>query len=194
MPDRSDCLVQIVVHRMRTDSVIFGDLDHLDVGHGTSMEELVESGELYRFIVESATEYAIFTMDMEGSVRSWNSGAIRILGFERADIIGSDASIIFTQEDQEEGIPMLEIRQALEKGRAIDTRWHVRNDGTKIFADGFLMPLRDDMGRTFGFLKILRNRNDWQVLREEMKELDKHLSHNKGMLARLWDRFFGKGP
>lgn len=177
-----------------SESILRSGLDHVAGTNAISFAELIENGELYRHIVESATQYAILTMDMEGAIRSWNTGAKLILGFEREEIIGSDASILFTPEDREEGIPMLEIRNALEKGRAIDTRWHVRKDGTKIFADGFLMPLRDDMGRTFGFLKILRDRNDWQVLREEMKELDKHLPHSKGILARLWDKFFRRGP
>ncbi|HEY8382513.1 MAG TPA: PAS domain S-box protein [Microvirga sp.] len=116
--------------------------------------------QIHRLILESATEYAIFTSDLEGRVTTWNEGARRLLGWEEAEILGRPVGVIFTPEDREAGAPEAEIAGALATGRASDERWHMRQDGTVFYASGLLMPLRDEDGRVVGFLKILRDRTD----------------------------------
>ncbi len=119
---------------------------------------LLASAERYRQIVESATEYAILTTDMEGSITSWNSGAERILGYADADILGQDASILFTPEDRANGRLGIEMRCALAEGRANNERWHQRKDGSRFFASGLMMPLNGDAGEVLGFSNIMRDR------------------------------------
>ena len=117
-----------------------------------------EGDELYRLIVESAREYAIFTTDDEGRIATWSAGAERILGYKEAEVLGQDARIIFTPEDRERGVPEQEMRTALETGRGEDMRWHVRKGGSRFWADGDMMPLKDEQGRARGFVKIVRDR------------------------------------
>ncbi|MFH5925099.1 HWE histidine kinase domain-containing protein [Roseomonas xinghualingensis] len=108
-----------------------------------------------QLIFESATEYAIFTLDLEGRVTTWNPGAQRILGYEESEILGRPGAVIFTPEERAEGQPETEMSQAVEDGRASAERWHIRADGSRFWAGGMMMPLRDREGRLQGFLKIL---------------------------------------
>ncbi len=113
-----------------------------------------------RLIMESASDFAIFTTDLDGRVTEWNAGAQNVLGWEEAEIVGQDARIIWTSEDREAGIPEQEMQDAREQGRASDERWHMRHDGNRFWASGDLMPLQDEVGRLIGYLKILRDRTE----------------------------------
>jgi len=117
-----------------------------------------EDAELYRFLVESAKDYAIFTMDRDRRVLTWNPGAERVFGYGTGEILGKPADLVFTPEDRERGRPEREMQTALEAGRAEDTRWHQSKDGERLWVDGVMMPLKDDAGRARGFVKILRDR------------------------------------
>jgi PAS domain S-box-containing protein len=114
-----------------------------------------DSEELLRLVVESATDFAIFSTDPAGLVTSWNSGAERVLRFAEADIMGRSADVVFTPEDRAAGVPEWERQQALANGRAEDERWSMRADGSRFFASGLMMPLAD---ASLGFVKILRDR------------------------------------
>src|SRR3954469_11912342 len=119
---------------------------------------LQQGEELFRNIVESAREYAIYTTDLRGRVVTWNAGAEQVLDYTEADMLGQDIGIIFTPEDRERGVPEQEMRASLESGRAEDMRWHVRKGGGRLWADGYLMPLKDRAGNAQGFVKVLRDR------------------------------------
>ncbi|MBX5179844.1 PAS domain S-box protein [Rhizobium lentis] len=121
--------------------------------------------EIYRHIVESARDYAIFAMDRNGTVMTWSAGAEKIFGYSGSEIIGQSGAVIFTFEDQLAGAMLKEIRLALTTGRADDNRWHVRKDGSSFWASGLMMPLRNDAGETYGLLKIVRDRT--QMLHED---------------------------
>jgi len=122
--------------------------------------------ELFRLIVESATDFAIFTMDADRAITTWNIGAERLFGYPEADIIGSSADRIFTPEDQTGGIPALECKQAARDGSALDERWHQRKDGTRFWASGLMMPLRQKQG----FVKITRDRTEQHTANEHLRE------------------------
>ena len=113
--------------------------------------------EKFRFIVESATEFAIFTTDLAGRVDSWNSGAQRILGYDEHEILGQDCRLVFTPEDNAMDQPDREMHSALTRGSGSDERWHLRKGGERFWASGLMMPLRDDAGTVRGYLKILRD-------------------------------------
>jgi PAS domain S-box-containing protein len=134
-----------------------------------------------RLILESATGYAIFTIDNAGIVTSWNSGAERLLGYCEEEIIGRDGRIIFTPEDRAKGEAEREIRTALANGRAEDERWHVRNDGTRFWGSGLVMPLKHG---TPGLLKIMRDETERRRADELRRLLIGELDHRvKNMLA-----------
>jgi PAS domain S-box-containing protein len=113
--------------------------------------------ELFRHMVESAKDYAIFATDREGRVVSWNAGAERIFGYTEAEIIGQHGSVLFTPEDRESRAPVLELEKAASEGRAEDERWHLRKDGSRFWASGMVTPLRDEAGNLRGFVKVARD-------------------------------------
>src|SRR3954447_22308136 len=113
------------------------------------------SDALLQLVIESSTEFAIYTMDPVGLVTSWNIGAERLLGWAAQEILGRDGDVIFTPEDRAAGAPEAERRCALERGRAEDERWHLRKDGSRFWGSGLLTPLAD---REAGFVKIMRDR------------------------------------
>ena len=114
-------------------------------------------GEREDLILESATGYAILTTDQDGILTSWSEGARVIHGWNRDEVLGRNARLIFTPEDQEAGAPEEEMRTAASRGSAEDERWHMRKDGSRFFATGLLMLLRDGSG---GFVKVLRDRTE----------------------------------
>ena len=111
-------------------------------------------------ILNSAVDYAIISFDIAGRITSWNEGARRILGWTEAEMLGQPADRIFTPEDTAEGRPAIEMGEALRCGAGNDERWHVRADGSRFYALGEMMPLRDDAGTVTGFMKILRDRTE----------------------------------
>jgi two-component system, cell cycle sensor histidine kinase and response regulator CckA len=113
--------------------------------------------ERYQHIVESTVDYAIFLLDLEGIIQTWNAGAERIFGYVPNEIIGRHSSVIFIPEDVFRNEPEREIKYAIETGRAQDTRWHVRKDGTRFWANGVMLGLRDESGTPQSLAKIVRD-------------------------------------
>lgn len=114
-----------------------------------------ESEGKLRLLVESATDYAIFTTDLDRRVTSWNAGAEALFGYTEGEIVGRSGDVLFTPEDRDAGVPEKEAAQALAEGRAPDNRWHLRKDGTRFYVNGVSTPLRD--GAVVGFVKIARD-------------------------------------
>ena len=112
-----------------------------------------------RAIIESAVDFAIIATDCDGRVTDWNTGAERILGWSAAEMQGEPIGRFFTPEDRVDDRSGFEMRCALRSGRASDERWHLRKDGSRFWASGEMMPLRDD-GAHLGFVKILRDRTE----------------------------------
>src|SRR3712207_3584466 len=117
-------------------------------------EALKESEDRFERLVEAAKDYAIFMVDAEGLVTTWNEGAQRVFGYdEEEEILGEDACVLFTPEDRTSGRPEREMETARTEGRAEDERWHVRKDGSRFWASGFVRPVRDEEGSLRGFSK-----------------------------------------
>jgi len=113
--------------------------------------------QLYRLIVEVSVDYAIFHVGYDGLIQSWNPGAERNFGYTDEEIIGRHASILFVPEDVVRGEPEREMKFAAETGRAQDTRWHLRKDGSRFWANGVMVGLRDKGGSLHGLAKIVRD-------------------------------------
>jgi len=113
--------------------------------------------ELYRLIAETSVDYGIFLLGLDGVIGSWNPGAQRIFGFTDEEVIGRHGSMLFTPEDTFRGEPDREVRFASETGRAQDSRWHLRKDGSRFWADGVMLGLRDRSGTLRGLAKIVRD-------------------------------------
>jgi PAS domain S-box-containing protein len=138
-------------------------------GAAQDLRALLEAGEGFRLIVDAVEDYAIFTMDPEGKVASWNPGAERLLGWAAEEILGRDSACFFTPEDVQKGAAEGELRKAAETGRASDDRWHVRKNGSYFFASGITSSLRDAQGALLGYVKIMRDRTDRKRLDEELR-------------------------
>ncbi|MEX0928084.1 MAG: PAS domain S-box protein [Balneolales bacterium] len=133
---------------------------------------LREGEERFRTMVESATEYAIFTLDPEGRIDSWNTGAGRLLGWSEEEVIGRSGEIIFHGDDGEPAEKAKEeILLAHKNGSASDERPHVRKDGSRFWASGMMMSMQDDQGKVTGFVKILQD----QTERKQREERDKYV-------------------
>jgi PAS domain S-box-containing protein len=120
-------------------------------------ESLRQSEEQFRLLVQSVTDYAIYRLDPQGHVASWNSGAERIKGYTPADIIGSHFSRFYTEEDRLAGEPERAMSIAREQGRFAAEGWRVRKDGSRFRASVVLDPIRDDKGELLGFAKVTRD-------------------------------------
>jgi two-component system CheB/CheR fusion protein len=123
-------------------------------------EALRQSEERMRLIMENAREYAIFSLDLERRITSWNAGAERLLGYGEQEAIGEPGDIIFTPEDRSAKAPQKEAQLARKEGRAADDRTHVRKDGSRFPASGILRLMRNDAGEAIGFVKILRDQSE----------------------------------
>ncbi|WP_281024595.1 PAS domain-containing sensor histidine kinase [Methylobacterium segetis] len=122
-------------------------------------------------ILDSATEFAILTLDLKGRISSWNNGAEAVFGWTEAEALGDPGHIIFTPEDRADGVPEQELACAREKGRAADERWHVCKDGRRFWASGSMVPLFDELsGNHEGYLKILRDRTRERLASDVMSE------------------------
>jgi formate hydrogenlyase transcriptional activator len=113
-----------------------------------------------RSIVESVRDYAIYLLDHDGHVMSWNPGAERIKGYTAAEIVGKHFSRFFIQEDLERGRPAELMRLAMEKGRVEEEGWRVRKDGSRFWADIILTAIRDSSNGLVGFAKVTRDFTD----------------------------------
>jgi PAS domain S-box-containing protein len=138
----------------------------------------------YRLAVESARDYAIFTLDPSGRITGWNTGAENLLGWAEAEALGRPVNVIFTPEDNDEVVAEGEMRLAVTDGRADDNRWHLRKDGGRFWANGLMMPMRDEAGGLTGFLKILRDLTEAQLASQHQQTLIHELNHRvKNTLA-----------
>jgi PAS domain S-box-containing protein len=123
--------------------------------------------ELFELVVESSIDFAIFTVDPNGTTTSWNVGAERLFGYTEEEMLGYSADVIFTPEDRAATAPEKERSDARANGRAADERWHQRKDGSRFWASGLMMPLKTGNA---GFVKITRDRTDQHIAGERLRE------------------------
>ena len=113
-----------------------------------------EQTDLFRLLIESIREYAIFVLDPEGNVLTWNPGAQAMKGYTRDEIVGQHFSKFYLPEAVQSGWPQRELVLAQKEGRFADEGWRVRKDGTSFWASVIITPLRSKSGELSGFAKI----------------------------------------
>src|SRR5829696_5882840 len=145
---------------------------HDDETHQQRLEEaLRQSEQRFERLVEAAKDYAIFMTDADGRVSTWNEGAERLFGYGEAEIVGEDASVLFTPEDREDDAPERELQKARKEGRAEDERWHMRKDGSRFWASGFVRPAFDERDNLIGFSKVARDLTERKRAEETLEEV-----------------------
>jgi two-component system CheB/CheR fusion protein len=132
-------------------------------------QRLSESEQRLQLLIDSALDYAIFMIDLENRVISWNRGAERLLGWSEEEAIGRGAALIFTPEDRSAGVPEKEIETAKRDGRAVDERVHVRKSGERFWANGMLMCVYDDKGTLCRYAKIIRDETERKRAEENLQ-------------------------
>jgi PAS domain S-box-containing protein len=120
-------------------------------------ERLRESEEMFRLLVANVQDYAIFMLDPEGKIASWNAGAHRIKGYEADEIIGRHFSAFYPEEDVRSGKPARELEIAREYGTYEEEGWRVRKDGSMFWANVVITAVHDESGRLRGFAKVTRD-------------------------------------
>jgi len=118
---------------------------------------LSESEQRFRLMVESVVDYAIFMLDSDGRVASWNAGAQRILGYSADEIVGESLSQFYSREELERGEPQVELEVAKAEGRFEQEGWRVRKDGSTFWANVVVTAVRDDARKLLGFAQVTRD-------------------------------------
>jgi PAS domain S-box-containing protein len=134
-----------------------------------AQEDLRLSEERFRLFVDNVRDYALFQMDTDGRITSWNSGAELVLGYKAEEMLGQPAARLFTPEDRAAGEPEKEIRDAAARGSAQDERWHVRKDHSRFWCSGVLTAMYDDHDRLRGFAKVMRDETERRERNEQLK-------------------------
>ncbi|WP_408328894.1 PAS domain-containing hybrid sensor histidine kinase/response regulator [Paraburkholderia strydomiana] len=145
------------------------------------MEALRQSEERFRLLVDNVKDYAIFMLDPQGYVVSWNAGAARIKGYRREEIIGRHFSLFYLPEDAAAGKPARELAIARQLGRVEDEGWRVRKDGTTFWANVNITAVHDESNRLRGFAKVTRDLTE----RRQREELERSGERMREFLATL---------
>jgi len=149
---------------------------------------LRQADERFRLFVEAVADYAIFTLDAEGRVSSWNKSAERLNGYTAAEIIGKHFSCFYPEEERATK-PAIELRDAIRDGRFEEEGWRVRKDGSRFWASVVLTAIRDQNGEAIGFAKVTRDFTEKMRVQEALRranvELSNEVAERKSAEARL---------
>ena len=144
---------------------------------------LKQSEEQFRLLVQGVTDYAIFLLDTEGRVTSWNPGAQRIKGYLPNEIIGQHFSRFYSAEDQKSGLPAKALATAAREGKFENEAWRVRKDGSQFWAHVVIDPIRDSGGEIVGYAKITRDITERKEAQEKLEKTREALFQAQKMEA-----------
>ena len=125
----------------------------------------------FRQLVDAVLEYAIYVLDLNGVIRTWNAGAERIKGYKAAQIIGQPVTVLYAPEENERGVVRQLLEQAAEQGRSSSEGWRMRGDGTRIWADTVVTALHDHAGDLYGYGVITRDLSEKLRKDEELRRI-----------------------
>ncbi len=152
-----------------------GDLQAEMAARQEAQRALHESEERFRMLLQGVKDYAIFMLDPEGRVISWNPGAERIKRYTADEILGKHFSTFYVNEDIAAGRPEQALRLAATTGRYEDEGWRVRKDGSRFFASVVISPVRDENGQPRGFAKVTRDITERKEGERRLSELSQRL-------------------
>ncbi len=146
---------------------------------------LLRSEERARLFFEAVQDYALFMLDPEGCVSTWNTGAERIKGYKASEIIGQHFSQFYPEEDVRAGKPEWELRVALQEGRLEDEGWRLRKDGSRFWANVIITPVRDHTGTLVGFSKVTRDFTQRMSEQRSLEDSQRRLQESERSLRDL---------
>jgi len=148
-----------------------------------AMEALYESERQFRLLVEGVTDYALYMLDPNGVITSWNAGAARIKGYTAEEIVGQHFSRFYTERDRAAGIPARALYAAGREGRFEAEGWRVRKDGTMFWANVVIEAIRDEQGKLVGFAKVTRDITERRNAQLALQEAQTQRAHAQKMDA-----------
>ena len=141
----------------------------------------------YRLLIQAVTDYAIYMLDPDGTVTSWNPGARRFKGYEEAEIVGQHFSRFYTEEDRASGLPERALAAAREEGKFEGEGWRVRKTGERFWASVIIDPVRDPAGNLVGYAKITRDLTERKAAEEILRKTEEQLQAARAERHRLLD-------
>ena len=147
-------------------------------------EMVLRRSEQLRLFVDAVQDYAIFTLDSEGHIRSWNAGAERIQGYKASEIVGQHFSCFYPECEVQSGTPKADLEAAARDGRFEVEAWRVRKDGSLFWANVVITPVKDEAGRVIGFGKVTR---DFTERMKTQSALQKEIAERRMAERRLRD-------
>src|SRR5215218_5604866 len=148
-------------------------------------EALRQNEERLRLLVEGVKDYAIFMLDPEGKVASWNEGAHRIKGYRQQEILGRHFSVFYAEKDLKRSKPERALEIAQDKGTYEEEGWRVRKDGSRFWASVLITALWDEAGGLRGFAKVTRDITERKRAEEEIQRLNETLEELKDLVGKL---------
>ena len=149
----------------------------------TAAEAGAQHDAMFRFLVEGVKDYAIFMLDPDGRVKTWNSGAERLKGYSAAEIIGQHFSIFYPPEEIANGKTDRELKFAVEHGQYIEDGWRVRKDGSLFFANVTISAIKDRDGKLLGFAKVSKDLTERVSAEAALRNSEVHLKTSEAMRA-----------
>jgi PAS domain S-box-containing protein len=169
--DGTEFPVEISLSPLATEEGTFAMSAIRDITERKKAQELLRrSDERFRLLVTGVMDYGIFMLDPEGNVVSWNIGAQRISGYQAEDIIGQHFSIFYPSDEAKSAKPACELNIAATEGRVEHEGWHVRQNGSRFWANVVITALRDNTGQLTGFSKVVRDLTDNKIAEELLHE------------------------
>lgn len=153
--------------------------------HGRTIEALQRSEERFRLLLESIRDHAIYMLDLDGRVLTWNSGAEQMTGYSRQEIMGKHFSVFYTPEDIRAAKPEAALRTAAEHGRYEQEGWRLHQNGSRFWANSVITALHDSYGNLTGFSKVIHDLTERKISEESLRELS-------GLVLRLQDEERGR--
>jgi PAS domain S-box-containing protein len=146
---------------------------------------LQQTAQQLQLLVEAVRDYAIFMLEPDGRIRTWNAGAQRIKGYKASEIIGKHFSCFYPEEDINAGKPERELEIALRDGRIEDEGWRLRNDGSKFWANVIITAMKDAEGNLIGFGKVTRDVTERMLAQRALEESQRKLQSSEKSLRQL---------
>jgi PAS domain S-box-containing protein len=180
IPEESYTALASEDHRLRSIAALQQKLEILE-----RQKAQYETEQQLRLLVEGVQDYAIFLLDAEGRVQSWNSGAQRIKGYRASEIIGRHFSCFYSEEDVNAGKPARVLEIATREGRVEDEGWRIRKDGSTFWASAVITALKDTSGKVIAFGKVTRDVTDRMEVQRALEQSQRKLQDSERSLRQL---------